>query len=71
MTVPTKRGTTEVRPGVARDIRASYARQYRTEPCVCGLSITATDGDWQGIAAKLRLHYLGSTHQAYRARYAL
>lgn len=47
-------------------IMRGYNVHERIEPCACGGFISALDGDWRHIAAALRLHYLGSKHQAYR-----
>lgn len=38
----------------------------RSEPCVCGLVINATDATWAAVAEAVALHNAGPTHTAWR-----
>lgn len=41
-------------------------RPWRTEACLCGLAITAPDGDWEAIAEAVRRHQRTPEHAAWR-----
>lgn len=63
--------TTNAKRLTEADLFAGYRAELRVESCVCGVDISAPRNDWDTIGATLRLHYLTTHHQAYRAERGL
>lgn len=45
-----------------------HGYRVRVERCACGGAIVAHEGDWENIAAAVRIHNLTPSHQEWRAR---